>query len=657
MSTALTDDVEPGTTDGEASPSAGGPPAPSEPVFTVSWRRLGLEAFSVAAFAWIYAALLYRLWNASLRVPLDENSDTTLIASMIKTITERGWYLSNPRLGAPFGQTFYDFPHGGETLQLGVIKIITLFVSSFGLTMNLYYLGGFGVLAAVTFLVLRHLRFGYVVAAIGAMIYTFLPYHFVHAEGHLYRSTYYSVPLACLLLVWSQSWRTRFLIDPDPSPGVKVRDNLRLKRIIGALAICVVIGATETMTTAFTAVLLLSAALISAIRWKELSRLLVSAVMVAMILGTFVAGTLPTFNYYRIHGTNKTAARRLVTEGEVYGLKLSRLVTPQGGDRIKLFSDLGEETQKDSRVPSESGQALGLLGTAGFLGALYGALTNGLRRPTGRRDLRRPDDRAALWDHAGLVTVLAVLFGTIGGFSILVSVAGFSQIRVWNRISMIIAFFALVVVASWSERLVGWVRQKSWPSRPVLGCVAVAVLAFGLFDGIPPGHPPYAQINSSWRRDATFVQAIEAQMPAGTAIFQLPVLAFPEVVPPGRMNDYDPLRGFLHDDGSLRWSYGAIKGRPNADWQVRLRDQIGPIGALPSLLGLGFTGLWVDTYGYPAGSEEIADIQGVVRVEPIRSTDGRFLFYDLRPYKARLGRSDASLAAEAKRVLKVAPPS
>ena len=71
--------------------------------------------------------------------------------------------------------------------------------------MNLYYLGGFGVLAVVTFLVLRHLRFGYLVAAVGALVYTFLPYHFVHGEVHLYRSTYYSAPLACLLLVWAQS--------------------------------------------------------------------------------------------------------------------------------------------------------------------------------------------------------------------------------------------------------------------------------------------------------------------------------------------------------------------------------------------------------------------------------------------------------------------
>ncbi len=657
MNTTLTDDAGSVASTEDAPRVAASDAVSTEPVFAVSWRRLGLETMSVATFAWIWVALLYRLWNASLRIPVDPNGDATLIGAMVKTITERGWYQSQPRLGAPFGQKFYDFPHGGETLQLLGIKVIATFVEPFGLTMNLYYLGGFGVVAAVTFLVLRHLRFGYLIAAIGSLIYTFLPYHFVHAEAHLYRSTYYSVPLACLLLVWAQSWRTHFLTDPDPPPGVKVRDNLRLKRVAAALAICVVIGATETMTMTFTAVLLGSAALVSAIRWKEPARLLVSGALAATILFTFLVCTSPTFNYYRVHGTNHTAARRTVTESELYGLKLSRLVTPSDGHRFKSFAEFGAKTQDKSRVKSEGGQALGLLGTAGLLGALYGALVNGMRRTAGRRDLRRPDDRAALWEHAGLITVLAILFATIGGLSILLSVAGLSQVRVWNRICMIIAFFALVIVASWFERLVPWVRSRSWPSRSVLGCLAVVVLGFGLWDGIPPAHPPYAQIDKTWNRDEHFVKAIERRMPGDTAIFQLPVLAFPEVVPPGTMRDYDPLRGYLHDDGTLRWSYGAIKGRPDADWQIRLRNRIGPIRALPSLLGLGFTGLWIDGNGYTDGGKEIAQIQATVGIKPIRSEDGRFLFYDLRPYKARLGRSDASLAAEAKQVLGVTPPA
>jgi len=650
------DPAPPGTSGatvaGDRHPSPAG-----ERIFPVRLPRLALEALSVAVAAWAYAGYLYRIWDASLRVPLyPVRSDVTLISSMVKTITERGWYTSNPRLGAPFGQQFYDFPHGGETVQLAAIKVITLFVKDFGLTMNLYYMSGFGVLAVVTFLVLRHLRFGYVISAIAALIYTFLPYHFAHAEYHLYRSTYYSAPLACLLLVWAQSWRARFLVDPEPPAGTRFRANLRWRRVVAAGAICALIAGTETMTTSFTMVLLGSAALVSAIRWREPARLLVSGVMVAAILGTFLVLNFPTLNYYRTHGTNDLAARRTVTESELYGLKISRLVLPVGGHRLEAFTDVAKKSQEGSLVRSEAGQNLGVIGTAGFLGAIYGALALGLRR-TGRRDPRPPHDRGSLSEHASLVTMLALLFGTIGGFSILLALAGFSQVRVWNRISLFIAFFSMVLVATWFERLAGWVRRRAPSSpRPILGALAVAVLAFGLWDGVTITQRP-PELLRTWEGDKAFVQGIEDRMPDGAAVFQLPILAFPESPPPNRMSDYDPLIGFLHDHGALRWSYGSIKGRPDADWQLRLRDRIGPVGALPSLLGLGFTGLWVDTYGYADGGKEIALIKQTIGVEPFRSANGRFLFFDLRPYRQHLDMTDAELRATAKRVLEVTPPS
>ena len=37
------------------------------------------------------------------------------------------------------------------------------------------------------------------------------------------------------------------------------------------------------------------------------------------------------------------------------------------------------------------------------------------------------------------------------------------------------------------------------------------------------------------------------------------------------MTDYTQFIGFLHTK-NLRWSYGAIKGRPEGDWQIQLQD-------------------------------------------------------------------------------------
>ncbi len=626
----------------------------TEPI-AASRRRLPFETLAVAALAWLWGAVLLRVWDMPKRLPFDTRSDATLISSMVKTMEERGWYLNQPRLGAPFGQQFYDFPHGGESFQLMAMKVLVTITGDWGLAINLYFFLGFGVLASVTFLVLRHLRFGPVVAGIAALIYTFMPYHFTHGEMHLWRSTYYSAPLAALLLVWATAWRERFLADPGRMGAGSIRGNLRWPRIAGAVAIAVLIAGTETMTTGFTMVLLASGAVVAAIRWREPARLAVAVVLIGVMGVTFVVLSAPTLNYYRAYGTNDQAARRLVTESELYGLKLSRMLTPQGGHRFQVLSEIGARAQDQSSVPSEGGQALGILGAAGFLGALWGAFSGRWRRE--RPDIRPGWDRSALREDATTFTLLALLFGSMGGLSILVSMAGFSQIRVWNRIVLIIAFFAMTIVLLWAEQLTAWIRGRSKRPQVVLGVLAVAVLAFGLWDSIPPQRESYAEIEARHANDREFVGQIEDLMPDGAKILQLPIIEFPEAQPVGKMVDYDHLRAYLADDGTLQWSYGSMKGRPDAAWQTVVRDKIGPIGALPALLGLGFEGIWIDTYGYVGKEDEVDRIVEAVGVEPLVSPDGRFLFLDLRDFKRRTGLSDAELRQAAIDTLGVTPPA
>ena len=145
-------------------------------------------------------------------------------------------------------------------------------------------------------------------------------------------------------------------------------------------------------------------------------------------------------------------------------------------------------------------------------------------------------------------------------------------------------------------------------------------------------------------------------MPDGSSILQLPIIEFPEAQPVGKMLDYDHLRAYLADDGSLQWSYGSIKGRPDAAWQTKLRDEIGPIGALPALLGLGFDGIWIDTYGYVGKEDEIDQIIESVGVEPLVSSDGRFIFLDLRDFARRTDMTDEELRQAAIDILGVTPP-
>ena len=104
-----------------------------------------------------------------------------------------------------------------------------------------------------------------------------------------------------------------------------------------------------------------------------------------------------------------------------------------------------------------------------------------------------------------------------------------------------------------------------------------------------PQRRDYEAMDRDFESDRAFVEEVERTVPDGTKVFQLPVVAFPEQPAFGEMRDYDLLRPFLQSDGSTDWSYGKVKGRPNADWQwMKVRDTYGIVDSLPALAGLGF---------------------------------------------------------------------
>ncbi len=199
------------------------------------------------------------------------------------------------------------------------------------------------------------------------------------------------------------------------------------------------------------------------------------------------------------------------------------------------------------------------------------------------------------------------LVATVSGGAIFLSLAGFSQVRVWNRMSLLIGFCALAYALTWLEA--GWravrervastpARDRAWPRQLVGVALTAALVGFVLWDG---AHVvvDHEAADAAWEADRDLVAAIDDAVPDGTAVFQLPVTPFPEAGPVYDMHDYDHLRAFIHtEDAHLLWSYGAMRGRPDGDWQLEVRDRLGEVGALPALLGAGFDGLWVDTFGY-----------------------------------------------------------
>jgi len=246
---------------------------------------------------------------------------------------------------------------------------------------------------------------------------------------------------------------------------------------------------------------------------------------------------------------------------------------------------------------------------------------------------------------------LAVVGCGGSAFSLLIT----PQLRAYNRICVYIAFFALTAVAlgfDWCTRRVG----GSGVSRHLAAVVVWAlVLLGGTWDQTGPRFiPAYQDVRQKFQADAKFFQAIESRLPSGSSVFQLPVVRFPEEPPVHHMLDYDHLRGYLHTR-SLRWSYGALKGREGDAWQKSLAGL--PAQELARRVALaGFSGIYLNRDGYAddGAAVEKALIEEL-NVVPVASVDHRLLFFDITEYAARMRRQSMAEPVDKLELLANAP--
>jgi hypothetical protein len=588
-----------------------------------------LWAGSAAALASLAAVLVLELWRTNLRVPFDYLVDAVFNLMVVKAVLDHGWIGENPNLGAPFGQQLWDFPSSnGDALQLAIVKGLGLFTHDPALVMNLFFLLTFPLTAAVAFLVLRALGASRASSLVCALLYSLLPFHF-ERDAHVFLASYYTVPLGCYLAL--SVLRGKPLIS-RAAPGVTAL----------TLVLCLIVGSSSTYYAAFTVTLIAIATLVALISGGGLRALASGAATAGVIGATVLALLLPTLLYWDDHGRHNIELRP-PSDTESYSLKLPQLVLPVAGHRVQELAELRQRYNANFGLTEGASNALGAVGTVGLF-VLLGTLIAAPMR------WRR---RSGLLDASAALTAGLLMLALTGGLAALFSLYINPQIRAWNRTSVFIGFFALVAIAILLDRLGALLRGRRYGALLAPAVLAV-VLVVGVLD--QTSRPNAAQRDltaDGYRSDERFFRALERGLGKGE-IFQLPAVRFPEFGWVHRMSDYDHARGYLHTSTKLRWSYGAVKGRPE-DWTAAL-------GTVPSqqiaaaATAAGFDGVYVDRAAYPDGGLSLEEeLRQVLQVEPLVSGDQRLSFYDSRLLAQTLRTRYSSTELEALRVATLRP--
>jgi hypothetical protein len=587
-------------------------------------RQSALAYVTAAVGSLALTSLVLKLWNADFTAPFAYQRDAVQNLMLIKTTLLEGWPLDNPLLGAPFGQDLHDFPVvAGDVSQLLLIKALGTFSSNPAVVMNLFYLAQFPLIAVSALWALRRLGVGTWIAVACALLFACAPYHFYRGETHVFLAAYWSVPLGMYLVV-------RLLTGND------------LPRDRTLVVVAVIIGMSEVYYAALTTLLLAIAVAVAFHRSERRGPGLSGIVAIGVIALTVAAAHAPTIVYHARHGQNTEIQKsREPEQSERFGMKTARLVVPVDGHRIGPLARVAAAYERRAPAQLDDGppQALGTFGAIAFVALLVIALAAVV--PQARAITRDP-----LMQAAAAVVLLATLVGASGGLNGLVSYFVTHTIRSWNRYSVFIAFATLVPIAWVLARAQLAIARRGWPV-PVYVALLVAVVVLGTFDQAGKTVVPhYGQTAERWRAERDLVHSIEARLPDGAQIYQVPYVPFPEW-------GYDQARGYLHSD-SLRWSFGAIEGRPG-DWARALLAQPADV-VVPSVAAAGFDGIWVDRSRYPDhGRSADADLTGLLGPPALVSADERLSFYDLRPYAARVRRALGPDAGRLAR-LTLAPP-
>ena len=559
---------------------------------------------TAAALCVLILTYFLKLWRADFRVPFFYASDSIFSLMFTKGIVDNGWYWQNPLVGAPGGLQLYDFP-AFDTAVAAILWLFSLFTHNTALIINLFYLLTFPLITLTSLYVLRQFNLSFVPALFCSLLYAFLPYHFLRNESHLFLSAYYVIPLAVLV----QLWITTEVLLP------------RTRKFILSVVICVLLGLSGVYYPFFFCYLLLIAGLVGGLKLRTF-RPLATALVLAGITTATVAVSLSPSLIHRYRSGDAGIMERHPGDAEVHGLKIAQLVLPITHHQLPLFDRLKEHYNRFAPVSDGVTASLGVVGTIGFLGLLAQLLH--------RKELIQ-NERGLLRDLS-LLNLFALLLGLAGGLGYLVAVYVWSGIRSYNRISVFIAFFSLTAVGIGLES----VYSRSKKSVIIFYVVVAVVFGLAFLDQTTPAFiQDYGETKARFLNDEQFINSIEASVPSGAMIFQLPYVPFPEEPPVHRMADYDHFRAYLHSK-NLRWSYGTLR---NGD-DDRVQKVVAALPAeqfVQSLAFAGFIGIYLDRNGYEDnGAAKEAELSQILQTKPLISSNSRLVFFNITDYAAKL---------------------
>jgi len=577
-----------------------------------------------SVFSFSIMAFIHGLWRIDIRIPFVFVGDALFHNFFVKNAIDSDLFLRSDMFGAPFGIHFFDFP-SMAFFDVLLIRTIGLFSGNWAVVINSFYFLTYPLTAAISVFVIKRMGLSNSIAVLIGVLYSILPYHFYRNIGHLNLTGYYFIPFIALLVYLAYIETDGFF--HSKSIDGKLKINFRSKNF----RLCIIISACLGMASlyyAFFAVLTIVLAIVVVYGMERNIQIIkLMSIFVVAICCTVILVMIPSIVFIIINGPNPDAVTRNPDNFNLYSLTISHLLMPIPGHVSGFMQNVREVFQADNSlvINENSNSTLGIIGGLGFISSFFFMFWN-LR-------LVKNDQNKKVIKLLSILIVTLFVIATYGGFGQLIFLL-IGQIRAYNRLSLFIAFFSLIIVGIFLQELTLRLKNRA---KHIMTIIITALLLIGVFDA-SSSHFRVDQrgIINQMENIEEFVSEIESIMPSGAMVFQLPYTGNnPLFIPAHNVDYYTHFRPLLASD-TLRWSYGAPYGRPEDYWQRYVSSQ-NHDRFLDIISFAGFEGVYVDTHGYIDDGDEIKSVfEYLTGSAPVTCRENRYIFFDIRNYADNL---------------------
>ena len=543
--------------------------------------------------------VIFQIWKIDLSQPVFGYSDDALFMFFIaKDIVDSGWIFYNNLIGLPGKFSLNDFPLHADNLNLLLLKFFAQFTKNPFLIINCFFVVTFPIIAASAFVVLRSFKISYFVALLFALLYAFSPYHFVRGTYHLFIANYAIVPLLVMVAVWLMNGKIQILIRNH-----KRMITLSAEGNFPVFLILAIASVSGIYYIFFASIIFIFIWLLEGLKTGKFFTLksLSAPIMLGFVMMMLIYVNLPTLTYWLQNGQGNLLNRGL-EESRRYALSIVNLLLPISNHYFDSFAHFRGIFDKIATEGESNAESLGIIGSLGFLFLIFWIICGNFKNENSvfnkvlkKFSLSEKDQNFI--SNLASINIFLVLFFTVSGFVMLLS-AFMPIFRSHARISIFICFIALSVVAFLSDKLL----QKKLSSGKKLPIFVAAFLCLGIFilgifDQVGEINKlyysqdrktfPYESPSQKFDSDKKFISKIEESLPENSAVFILPIHAFPEA------DAYQLLIPYLHSK-HLRWSYPTISRREVYSWQKQNFDKKSSKEFISEIKEAGFSAIVIN---------------------------------------------------------------